>query len=76
MLFRSQDLFPKVVKIRHNGLAKEELSLQYRVFNKTQDLREYWENKIGIAFTEDMEIWSGWNEETESLDIEKIKEHV
>jgi hypothetical protein len=71
-----QETFPKIVKIKVEGLHKDELSLQYRVFNKTEDLREYWENKIGIAFDETMEVWTGWDEETEILNIDKLKEYV
>ena len=71
-----QETFPRIVKIKRNGLHKDEVSLQYRVFNKTEDLREYWENKIGIAFDETMEVWTGWDEETETLNVDKLKEYV
>lgn len=70
-----QEIFPKIVKIVKNGLHKDEISLQYRIFNKTEDLRLYWEEKIGIKFEEDMEIWQGWIEEKEILHP-KILEHV
>lgn len=69
-----QEIFPKVVKIRKNGLHKDEISLQYRVFNKTEDLVKYWEEKLGVEFDEDMEVWQGWVEENETLFIEKLKE--
>lgn len=72
-----QEIFPRIVKIKHEGLNRDEISLQYRIFNKTDDLREYWENKIGITFDENMEVWTGWNEEKETLNIQKLKEqHV
>jgi hypothetical protein len=71
-----QKLFPKIVKIKRYGLHKDELSLQYRIFNKTADLKEYWENKIGIVFDEEMEVWSGYDEENETLNLEKLKEYV
>lgn len=71
-----QALFPKTVKIVKNGMLRDEISLQYRIFNKTEDLRKYWEEKIGIDFQDDMEVWSVWNEEDEILNIDKIKEHV
>jgi hypothetical protein len=71
-----QGLFPKIVKVTKNGYQRDEISLQYRIFNKTEDLRKYWEEKIGINFNEGMEVWSVWNEEDEILDINKIKEHV
>lgn len=71
-----QAMFPKVIKIQKNGYQKDEISLQYRVFNKTEDLKEYWEDKIGIEFGDDMEVWSIYNEENEILDIDKIRQHV
>ena len=71
-----QSLFPKTVKVFKNGVYKDEISLQYRIFNKTDDLKNYWEDRLGVDFDESMELWNGWNEETESLDIEKIKQNV
>lgn len=69
-----QRLFPKIVKLKKNGLYKDEISLQYRIFNKTEDLRKYWEDKIGVDFDESMEVWQGFLEEKETLFIEKLKE--
>lgn len=71
-----QKLFPKIVKIIRNGLYKDEISLQYRIFNKTEDLRQYWENKIGVDFDESMEVWGGFDIDSETLNIDKIKEYV
>lgn len=71
-----QGIFPKVVKIKKNGLHKDEISLQYRVFNKTEDLVQFWEDKLGIELPEDLEVWHGFFEEFETLDLNKIKEYV
>ena len=71
-----QGIFPKVVKIKKNGLQKDEISLQYRVFNKTEDLVQFWEDKLGIELPEDLEVWHGFFEEFETLDLIKIKEYV
>ena len=71
-----QELFPKVVKIMKNGLHKDEISLQFRVFNKTQDLVDFWEKKFNLTFGEDQEVWNGFFEEEEILNLDKIKEHV
>lgn len=72
-----QALFPKVVKVKKNGYQKDEISLQYRVFNQTQDLRDYWEDKLGVDFDDNMEVWQGWIEDNEILFIDKLKEqHV
>jgi hypothetical protein len=69
-----QKLFPKVVKITRNGLSKDEVSLQYRIFNKAEDLISFWETKLGIEFEDDYEVWDGWDESKEILELDKIKE--
>jgi hypothetical protein len=71
-----QEIFPRIMKIRREGLHRDEISLQYRIFNKTQDLREYWEEKLGVVLDDNMEVWTGWNDETESLNTQKLKENV
>ena len=71
-----QALFPKIVKIKLNGLHKDEISLQYRIFNKTEDLKKYWEEKFDVEFDDSMEYWQTWIEEDETLNINKIKENV
>ena len=43
-----QKMFPKIVKITKGGLHKDEISLQYRIFNKAEDLVNFWEEKLGI----------------------------
>jgi len=73
-----QKMFPKVVKITRNGLHKDEISLQYRIFNKAEDLVNFWEEKLGIDLQEVMgsnfEVWDGWDESKEILEIDKIIE--
>jgi hypothetical protein len=71
-----QEIFPKVIKINKNGLRKDEVSLQYRIFNKTKDLKKFWEDKLGVELDDDMEVWDGFFEENETLNIDKLKEHV
>ena len=71
-----QALFPKIVKIKKNGLQKDEISLQYRVFNRTEDLIKFWEEKLGVEFDDDQEVWHAFIVEDEILNIEKLKEHV
>jgi hypothetical protein len=71
-----QGIFPKVVQIKKKGLRRDEISLQYRVFNKTDDLVQFWEDKLGMQLPEDLEVWHGFFEEFETLDLNKIKEHV
>jgi len=75
-----QKMFPKIVKIVKNGLSKDELSLQYRIFNKSEELVEFWEEKLGIDLENimgnDFEVWEGWDETKEILELNKIKENV
>jgi hypothetical protein len=67
-------MFPKIIKIKKNGLHKDEISLQYRIFNKTEDLKKFWEEKLGVEFDDSMEVWQGFIEENETLFIDKLKE--
>jgi hypothetical protein len=67
-----QNMFPKVLKVMKNGLHRDEISLQYRIFNKTQDLREYWEERLGMELTDDMEVWNGFDNRNEELDLDNI----
>jgi len=69
-----QKLFPKVIKIKKNGLHRDEVSLQHRVFTRSPDLIEYWESKVGVDWEDDQEVWSGYYEEEEILCIEDVKE--
>ncbi len=69
-----QNEFPKSVKIIKSGLSKDELSLQSRVFAKSKDLIEFWEEKLGITFQDDYEVWEGFDESKEILELDKIKE--
>jgi hypothetical protein len=71
-----QEIFPKVVKIKKNGLHRDEISLQYRVFNKTEDLVQFWQDKLGMELPDDVDVWYGFFEEFETLDLDKIKEYV
>ena len=69
-----QDSFPKVIKIVKSGLHRDEISLQFRIFKKTEDLRKYWEDRLDMEFTENMEVWDGFNIDNEELDLDKIKQ--
>jgi hypothetical protein len=69
-----QNEFPKSVKIIKSGLSKDEISLQTRIFKKSQDLIEFWEERIGISFEDEYEVWEGFDESKEVLEIDKIKE--
>ena len=67
-----QNLFSRIVKLKP---GKDEISLQYRIFNKTEDLVKFWEDKFDVEFDSDQEVWRGWDEEDETLYIDKIKQN-
>ena len=69
-----QKVFPKVIKITKNGLHRDEISLQYRIFKKTDDLKQYWEDRLDIVFTDDMEVWDGFDIDKETLNLDNIKQ--
>ena len=69
-----QKVFPKVIKIMKNGLHRDEISLQFRIFKKTDDLKQYWEDRLDIVFTDDMEVWDGFDIARETLDLETVKQ--
>jgi hypothetical protein len=69
-----QEQFPKVIKLMKNNLHRDEISLQHRIFKKSEDLRQYWEDKIDISFDANMEVWEGFNIENEVLDLDTIKQ--
>lgn len=72
-LFQSQ--FPRTLTININGMDREEVSLQYRVFNKTKDLIRFWEEKFDVTLDKDQEIWYCFNEDDETLTKEILKEY-
>jgi methyl coenzyme M reductase gamma subunit len=65
-----------VVKLIKNGLHRDEISLQYRIFNKTEDMVEYWQDKIGVEWEDSFEVWDGYDEDKEMLRISELKELV
>ena len=68
-----QKQFPRVVKIVKDGLRKDEISLQIRIFNKTPDLIDFWEEKLGIVFNNNYEVWEGFHQENEVLNLDDVK---
>lgn len=67
-----KEIFPKKISITHGNSYKEDISLQWRIFQKDLKLKEYWENKLDHIFTEDLEVWWGWNIEKETMDLTKL----
>lgn len=71
-----QALFPKVVKIKVNGLSRDEISLQVRIFKKTDDLRKFWEDKFQEDLNENVEFWDGYQEKNEILTEKKLNQYL
>lgn len=69
-----QQSFPKVLKIMKNGLHRDQVALQHKIFKKTDDLRQYWEDRLDIEFDDDMEVWDGFEIQNETLNLTTIKQ--
>jgi len=65
-----QKLFPKHVFIYSESATKEETSIQYKIFNKTPDLAEYWKEKTGVSILEHQEYWTIYDKDNETLKLE------
>jgi hypothetical protein len=64
-------LFPdKVIVVTKEGNKEEKVSLAYHIFNKTDAIRLYWEERLLTEMDPNMEMWSSPDlEGTETLDI-------
>ena len=67
--------------ITEDGLHRDEISLQVRIFKKTEDLQEYWIDSLGMdnkkcKWNDSYEVWSGFEIENETLTEDKLKELV
>ena len=69
-----QDEFPKTIVIKKLGRESEQISLQFRIFNKTEDLVNYWEEMFDVSFDDKQELWEGWDDETETINKLKLEE--
>ncbi len=67
-----QALFPKHVEITKDGRARNEMSLQYRIFNRTPDLVEYWKEHNLFSYKTGDEIWFKYEEKNETLTEEVL----
>lgn len=71
-----QKEFSKFVRIEKHGKVTDELSLQYRIFNRTEDMVKFWEDKFDVTFEDDWEVWRGFEEEKETLKDETLKSYI
>jgi len=68
-----QIMFPETVEIERDNEKVEEKSLQYRVFNKTSELKDYWKKNFFVTYREGDEIWHEFEEDKESLKDSVLK---
>jgi len=72
-----QSEYSKTIRISDGAHSwKEEVSIQFRIFNKTKDLREFWERELEVTFSDDQEVWYAFDEEKETLTPKKLEEYV
>lgn len=69
-------MFQEEVEIKNKFaiVVKKSKSIHYHVFNKTKELKEMWEERIGQPIPDDGEYWPIVDMNKEILDIEKIKQ--
>lgn len=78
------DLFPTRVEVYDSktNSVKDKFSLQYHIFNRTNALRKFWEEKLGYednGLPEDLEYWSIPDVKKETLNINELwraEEHL
>lgn len=72
-----QALFPKTVTIPiEGGATRNEISLQVRIFKKTDDLRKFWEEEFGADLREHVEYWEGYHLSNEELTNDKLTQYL
>jgi len=71
-----QSEFKKLITLQREGVTVSEFSLQYRIFNKTEDLFTFWEELLGSKIERDQEVWLDYEPEREELTYEKLKEYA
>jgi hypothetical protein len=63
-------MFPSEIIVQDTmGMPQIKKSLHYHIFNRSKEIKEYWEKKIGQSISDDMELWSSPDMDKEVLDI-------
>lgn len=70
-----QSLFSKEIETEENGIKMKTLSMQYRIFNKTEDLIKFWEEQFDEILPPEQEVWHGWEIEKETLNKHTLEEY-
>lgn len=68
-----KDLCPDVIRVLKNGVEEDTYSLHYHVFNKSEYIKKYWEERLETSISPEMEMWSSPDiEGKETLDINNL----
>lgn len=59
--------------ISSKNIPVKEPSFYYHIFKKSDTMKAYWENKLGVILDEDSEYWSIPNMQKETLNINKYE---
>jgi hypothetical protein len=63
-------LFPMEILVElPRGAKVIKKSLHYHIFNRTKEIKDYWERQIGEKIPDNMELWSSPDMDKEVLDI-------
>jgi hypothetical protein len=68
-----QALYSKTTKIFKENKYFDEISLQFRIFNKTKDLFDFWEDKLGVKLGKEQEVWEIYDQSREILTTKKLE---
>ncbi len=71
-----QNLFRDKITIVKNGIKEEVLSLQYQVFNRTDDLMQFWARTNNIVINDDTELWYCFDNSSETLTRQKLSQMI
>jgi hypothetical protein len=69
-----QKIFSKKTISVRKGAATDLISLQYKIFNKTQDLVDFGKIQARTTFKKEYELWEAFDRDKELLDITKKEE--
>ena len=72
-----QELFPiKIDIVNENNQLISHESLQYKIFNKTDDLKEYWQELLNENIHNEFEFYETFENNRETLNINNIKKET
>lgn len=67
-----KNLFDRKVEVKKNNKTSYVNSLQHMIFDKSAELLTHWETELQTTLPANLELWEIFDNETETLDINKI----